>query len=471
MNLLLATDVYKMGHMEQYPPGTTEIYSYLTARSSKLSPEVTFYGLQYYLRKLAENPPTLENVDEFLDYRQSILGGAESQKVRDGLVAFAKLGYIPLRIKAIAEGTTLPVQNALMTMVNTDPRFPWVVGFFESLLLKAWNTCTVASYSRKLRQLCEMYAEITCDDNTHVDYQVHDFGYRGCSSEETAALSGSAHLVHFKGTDTIPALHLINQTYGVGAWGASVPASEHSVMCSFGRLNEMRAFEHMLDTYPTGIVSIVSDTYDFWKVLTEYLPTLKSRIMKRDGKVVIRPDSGDPLKIICGDKSAPSSTPENRGALEMLGELFGTSRNSKGRKVLNPKIGLIYGDGFYYQRFEQVLATMAVNGWASSNLVVGIGGLLLQQHSRDDMGFAIKATHAVIDGQDVELYKDPATDVRKRSKTGLLRVRKNSEGVYYTDQKVSRKMEAQGELQLVFENGKMFNQTIFPEIRKRALLE
>lgn len=467
-NPLLCTDVYKMGHMEFYPEKTTKIYSYLLARSDKKMPTTTFYGLQYYLQML-QIRPTQGMVHEFLEYRQSILGTPTPKDVVQKLEALVELGYFPLRIKAIPEGTEIPVRNVLMTIENTVPGFHWVVGFFESLLLKVWNTCTVASYSKKLAALCRRFALETCDEFGHLPFQVHDFGYRGCSSEETAALSGSAHLIHFRGTDTIPAIKLVRQVYGcTPPVGLSVPATEHSVMCAFGKENEFQAFERMLDLNPAGIVSIVSDTYDLWNVLTNFAEKLKPRILDRDGKVVFRPDSGDPTKIICGDGDAATGSNEWMGAIRLLDKTFGSKKNSKGYRVLNPKVGLIYGDGMFYERFERTLELLKLNGYASSNLVIGVGGLLLQQHNRDDQGFAIKATFAKVGDEERELVKDPVTDQKKKSHKGLLALLKDPDGRYFTKDQCTADEEASSLLQTVYLDGKIVKETNFDEIRQRA---
>lgn len=467
-NPMLCTDTYKFGHMEQYPPGTTKVYSYLLARSDKKMPSTLFYGLQYYL-KLLEVKPTQAMMDEFLDYRKAILGTDASKGVQDKLAALVKLGYFPLKIKAVREGSDIPVRNVLMTIENTVPGFHWVVGFFESLLLKVWNTSTVASYSKKLKGLCKKYADETCDNEGHLPFQVHDFGYRGCSSEETAAISGSAHLINFMGSDTVTANKLIRETYGcTGPIGLSVPATEHSVMCAYGQENELQAFERMLDLYPTGIVSIVSDTYDLWNVLTNFAAKLKSRILARDGRVVFRPDSGDPPKIICGDPDAGTGSDEWLGALQLLDRTFGHTVNSKGFRVINPKVGLIYGDGMFFERFDRTLGLMKEMGYASSNLVIGVGGLLLQQHNRDDQGFAIKATFAEVDGVTRELMKDPVTDTKKKSHKGLLALYKDARGRYYTKDRCTAEEEGQSLLEEVFVNGKITRITTFNEIRELA---
>lgn len=467
-NPMLCTDVYKMGHMEQYPPETTRVYSYLLARSDKKMPTTTFYGLQYYL-KMLEQKPTDEMMAEFLETRKAILGVDASPDILTKLKSLVNLGHFPLRIKAVREGCEVPVRNVLMTIESTAPGFHWVVGFFESLLLKVWNTCTVASYSKKLRRLCQRFADETCDDQGHLPFQVHDFGYRGVSSEETAQLAGSAHLINFLGSDTVPARTFIKKVYGCAEpVMLSVPATEHSVMCAYGRENELGAFKRMLDLYPKGFVSIVSDTYDLWKVLTEYAQELKPRIMDRDGRVVFRPDSGDPPKIICGDGDAATGSPEWFGALRLLDKTFGSKKNSKGFRVLNPKVGLIYGDGMFYERFERTLEMMKIMGYASSNLVIGVGGLLLQQHNRDDQGYAIKATFAEVGGEQRELVKDPVTDQKKKSHKGLMALLKDEDGRYFTKDQCTADEEAKSLLETVYLNGKIVRHTSFDEIRELA---
>ena len=470
MNPLLLTDVYKMGHMEQYPDDTVEVYSYLEAR--KPNQTMIFFGLQYILLEYLSKPVTPENGEEFLHYYREILG-EPSQDVQNKVRALTDLGYWPLSIKAVPEGTRLDSRNILFSIRNTRPEFYWCVGFVESLLLKVWNPCTVASYSRRFHDLVTSYAERTCDNLDHVPYQVHDFGYRGVSSEETAAISGAAHLLNFHGSDTIVASWFLDKFYGAAGSvkGRSVPASEHSVMCSFGRDGEYAAFDRMLDLYPAGIVSIVSDTYDYFKIMTNYAPSRRERIMARPGKVVFRPDSGTPEDIICGipqpeGQMPKRDTPDYKGSLELLWETFGGTVNSKGYRVLDSHVGLIYGDGMYYERFETILARMEKQGFASSNLVVGVGGLLLQNHNRDELAFAIKATRIVRrHGERVEIYKDPATDPSKRSKRGLMVLTRDEAGRYATRDQVGDDEEATGELKEVFRDGRCTRQYTLDEVR------
>lgn len=466
-NLLLCTDVYKFGHKVQYPKNTTKVYSYLQARSNKKYDTTVFYGLQYYIKEYLSNPVTKENVDEFIETVEMILGPGMVE--RSGYDQLAELGYLPLEIKAVPEGSVIPVKNALLTITNTHPDFAWLVGFTESLLLKVWNTCTVATNSKKIQSVCKAYAKTTCDDDNHVSFQVHDFGYRGCSSEETAALSGSAHLLSFLGTDTVPAVRLIKNVYGVNKGepiGLSVPATEHSVMCSYTQDKEIDAFNGMLDRYPSGIVSIVSDTYNLWNVLTNFAEELKPRILAREGKVVFRPDSGDPLKIICGNPEVESNTPEGKGALQLLWDKFGGTVNSKGYKVLNPKVGLIYGDGIYDEKMVAILTTMKEQGFASSNIVFGIGGLLLQNFNRDTLGFAIKATHCIVDGEDRDIVKDPITDHGKKSHKGYLALRQEN-GKYVTVDQLTEDQANDTLLETVYLNGELVKEQTFSEIRNR----
>ena len=471
-NILLATDIYKLGHLEQYKPGTTKIWSYLTARSDKKIPFTVFFGLQYYLQEYLSRPITQADADEFFEYRKLVLGTDASQDVKDKISSLVRLGYLPLEIKAVPEGELMPCKNILMSITNTVDGFHWCVGLIESLILKVWNTTTVASYSRLYKNLVIKYADETCDDKNHIPFSVHDFGYRGVSSEETAQLSGAAHLVNFLGTDTITAVKFLKQYYKAEfPIGLSVPAGEHSCACSFGREGEFDYFVHMLNTYSSGIVSIISDTYNLWNVLTNFAPRLKERILARNGKVVFRPDSGNPEYIICGNPDAPEGTPENKGAIRLLDEVFGSTVNSKGFKVLNPSIGLIYGDGFYYERFVKVLQRLKEMGYASSNLVIGVGGLLLQQHNRDEQGYAIKATYSECHGVSSQLFKDPVTDSGKKSHCGLIMLKKDISGgniTYTTVDRVSWEQEQDSYLKTVFKNGQVIKTYTLAEIRNSA---
>lgn len=516
-NLLLMTDVYKIGHARYYKEGTTKVYSYLCARSTKKSDYALFFGLQPYL-KMLEGKITQEDAEEFYLYWREILGTEAPSGIKEKIQSLVDLGFIPLEIKAVPEGTVIDNKNVLATITNTVPGFHWTVGFFESLLLKVWAPTTVATLSYKYKKLATEYAVKTSDAEFLVPFLVHDFGYRGVSSEQTAEICGAAHLVSFTGSDNIPAIKFVKENYNAeGFVAGSVPASEHSIMCSYSQEGEIDAFKRMLELNPTGLVSIVSDTYDFYNVMMNFTETLREEILGRDGKLVFRPDSGDPLKILCGSVRVEKSevplkrvteiiasdfeegycdtryfdydgkiyrigwntfedmivtaqevelTPEQKGAVRILDEKFGSTVNSKGFKELNPKVGLIYGDGMYYDRVKNIYDTLTAMGYATTNVVLGIGGLLLQQHNRDDLGFAIKATFAEINGEKVELFKDPVTDPGKRSHKGLMKLFKDGNGGYYTlDQQIQ---DEGGELVTVFKNGKVVKEYNFSEIRERA---
>lgn len=465
-NPLLATDVYKMSHMVAYCPGTDYVYSYLCARSDRYYRKLVWFGLQYYLQRYLTQPATHDDVAEFCAYYQSIIGQQPSIDIVNKLTALADLGYWPLRIKALPEGTLVPVKNALMTVESTRPEFYWCVGFVESMLLKVWYPTTCATNSHAYREVVDDYCERTGDGPR--EFMVHDFGYRSDSSEESAAISGAAHLLSFAGSDTVPALPFIREYY----WPVpsdcmmSVPATEHSVMCSYGADNERAAFARMFELYPTGFVSIVSDTYDIWRVCTEYMPEFKQVIMERNGRTVIRPDSGNPPDIICGDPLAAEGTPESRGVLRLLDDVFGHTVNEKGYKVLNSHIGLIYGDGMYLERYRNTLARMKDMGYAASNLVIGCGGIL-RQGTRDTLGMALKATQVTIDGQERSILKSPVTDPGKKSHTGLMRVYKDDAGLICTQDRVSRKAADQESLlEVVFSDGQLHNKLTFEDVKK-----
>lgn len=470
-NPLLATDVYKMGHMTQYAPGTSKVYSYLVARSDKTFTKTVFFGLQYYLEEYLSTKLTLPMGEEFIKYSEKILGSV-SQDVKNKIRALCILGYFPLEIKAVDEGVVMPVRNVLMTMTNTHPDFFWVVGFTESLILKIWYSITVASCCYRYRGIVEDNFALSVDPDQYFlkDFMVHDFGYRGDTSEESAAISGAAHLISFMGSDTIPSLPFIEDYYHADdskMYMGSVPASEHSVMCSFGRENELAAFENMLRLYPSGIVSIVSDTFDVYKVLTEFAEKLKPIILARDGKVVFRPDSGNPEYIICGDPDAPIGSNEWKGAIRLLDEMFGSTLNDKKYRVLNPNVGLIYGDGMYLDRYVRTMDRLHEMGYSAQNLVIGVGGIL-RNHSRDVMGFAIKATQVVVNGENRAIEKDPVTDHKKKSHKGLLQLTQDDGGRFITVDMCSEEEEKLGLLKTVYKDGKIVREFTFDEIKENA---
>lgn len=473
MNLLLQTDVYKFGHKDQYPPKTNKVYSYLESRGTREDglDYTVFFGLQYYLKKYFSRPITHADVDEYEEVASGILGpdNINPKQFR----TLADLGYLPLHIKAVPEGTVMPLRNALMTITNTHSDFAWLVNYVETLLMKIWSPITVASNSYRFRRMFNGFADRTCGNREYVSFQMHDFGYRGCSSEESAAIAGAAHLLSFLGTDTVAAIRLLRDYYGAAncnrAIGLSVPASEHSVMCAWDEGNDdFLAIENMLNLYPKGIVSIVSDSYNLWKVINEYYCwSLKDKILAREGRTVVRPDSGVPLNIICGDP-AGETLEEQMGVLRLLERGFGSTYNKMGFLELDPHIGCIYGDAIFYDRAQQILSQMAGMGFASNQIVFGSGGLLLNNWSRDTLRMAIKAIYCEVDGKPRPIEKQPITDLGKASKKGLLKVtREETElGITYkTSDQVSSAEEKQGILETVFLDGKLVRDQNLDEIR------
>jgi len=443
-NPLLALDVYKMGHMEQYKPGVTKVFSYLMARSDKYYDKTVFFGLHYYLIEYLSRPLEPWMAEEFLEVREAILGFPASPEQEKQIRDLANLGYWPLQIRAVSEGSIIPVRNALMTIENTHPDFYWVVGFVESLLLKVWYTTTVASTSFRYRETLHKFMKETASkeaiNSGFEKFMVHDFGYRGDHCEEGAALSGVAHLTSFIGSDDVPAYGYAMEFYDAkncnGPVMASVPASEHSVMCSFGREDEIAGFRHMLKTYPNSIVSIVSDTYSIWDVLTKHAVELKDDILARpDGaKVVFRPDSGDPEKILCGDPDSENYV-ETLGVIRLLDTVFGHTVNDKGYKVLNSKVGVLYGDGMYFERWVKIMERLKTMGYSVENLIIGVGGIL-RNHSRDTFGLALKATYVEYNGEGHNIMKDPVTDHGKKSHTGLVGLFLGENG-FFTEDKIT----------------------------------
>jgi nicotinamide phosphoribosyltransferase len=355
----------------------------------------------------------------------------------------------------------------MIVIENTHPDFFWLVNYFETLLSSVlWMPCTSATNAIHMRRMLDKFAAETGTPAEFVDWQGHDFSFRGLPGPEAAAASGMGHLVAFTGTDTIPAIDLVEQYYdGRNTFvGGSVAATEHSVMCAGGQETERETFARLMDLYPSGVLSVVSDTWDFWGVLTEILPELKDQILARDGKLVIRPDSGDPVKIIAGDPDAPVGSPAYKGAVEVLWDLFGGSVTETGHKILDPHIGVIYGDSITFERAEQILEMLKMKGFASGNVVFGVGSFSYQYVTRDTFGFAMKATWVQIDGEGQAIFKDPKTDDGvKKSARGRLAV---IDGVVIND--ATPEQEANSDLVKVWEDGMFLRVYTFEDVRDNA---
>ncbi|PKV50057.1 nicotinamide phosphoribosyltransferase [Aquimarina sp. MAR_2010_214] len=381
------------------------------------------------------------------------------------------LGYLPIKIKALPEGTEVPIRVPMFTVMNTKPEFFWLTNYLETLLSNIiWQPCTSATIAKQYQTILSSFAiETDCDNIEFITWQGHDFSMRGMSGTESSILSGMGHALSFSGSDTLPVAKAFETYYDADVTKelviGSVNATEHSVMCAGSKDDEIGTFRRLLETYPTGILSVVSDTWDLWKVLTEYLPKLKNEILEREGKLVIRPDSGDPVDIICGcDHEDPIVA---KGVIELLWDEFGGTINDQGYKVLNPKIGAIYGDSITIERATQICEKLKAKGFASTNVVLGIGSFTYQYNTRDTFGFAMKATYVEVQGEGREIFKDPVTDDgTKKSAKGRIQLYKEQGEIVYKDQ-VSEQEENQGLLKTVFKDGELLIEDDLSTIRKR----
>ncbi|NGX06422.1 MULTISPECIES: nicotinate phosphoribosyltransferase [Mycobacteroides] len=479
---LFHTDAYKLDHRRQYAlsGNVTRVYSNYTNRKSRIPgvDKVVHFGLQAYIRRYL--------MDEFLPFFAApshkvtaaykarltqVLGREAADAIGVGHIAsLHDLGYLPLRFCAVPEGTLVPIGVPSFTVESTRG-FGWLTNFVETgLSAGLWQASTSATIAHEYRKVLEGAALRTGGDPTDIDWQCHDFSYRGMSSHESAAVSGAAHLLSFTGTDSLVSLDWIERYYGGPYEVSSVPATEHSVMCTgIATLGEQETFSRLLDLYPTGTVAVVADTFDLWRVLTEFLPALRDKILAREGKLVIRPDSGDPEKILCGDETAPVGSPQWTGVLGLLYEHFGGRKNIAGFIELNPKVGAIYGDSITLDRARSITARMEKLGYASSNVVFGVGSFTYQYNTRDTFGSAMKATWAEVDGKGVNLLKDPVTDDgTKKSATGRLAVLRKAKafgGQMFLVEKAELFAELNSLLQPVWEDGKFIKRQSFSDVR------
>jgi nicotinamide phosphoribosyltransferase len=476
MSPLFVTDAYKLSHKFQYPEGTQGVYSNMTPRGSRIPgiEHMVVFGIQYLIKRYllqAFNEdffwrPKHDVLREYERRVKCYVGGLPNY---DHIAALHDLGYLPLHLKALPEGSRCPMRVPFLTMVNTLPEFGWLTNYLETMISDVvWMPCTSATIADEYRRIGDCYAKKTGMPPEFVQWQSHDFSCRGLSSPESAMTSGMAHLTSFTGTDTIPALEGLELYYGADAekelLGGSVPATEHSVMCAGMEESELETFSRLLTIYPTGILSVVSDTWDLWRVLTVILPALRDQIMARDGKIVIRPDSGDPEKILCGDTT--KTGPAGKGVIQLLWELFGGTISSTGYKILDSHVGAIYGDSITLDRANSINTHLAYLGFASQ-VVFGVGSFSYQYVTRDTFGTAIKSTAVKINNVWRNISKNPVTDNGlKKSACGFLRVDKDGDSFKLTDQ-VSADEEDLGELKTVFNNGQIYRTTTLREIRHR----
>jgi nicotinamide phosphoribosyltransferase len=486
-NPITLIDGYKVSHRQQYPEGTEFVYSNWTPRGSRIDgiDHVVNVGLQYFLQEYLQHQfddnffdQDVNDVCREYERRMNTYLGPNSIG-SDHIRALHELGYLPLEFKSLPEGALVPLRVPMFTVENTHPDFFWLVNYIETLMSNVlWMPMTSATIAKRMRGLLDEYAVKTGSPKEFVDWQGHDFSMRGMAGVEAAALSGMGHLTQFTGTDTIPAIELIEKYYNVYAddmlIGGSVAATEHSVMCAGGQDDEQETYERLIELYPSGILSVVSDTWDLWKVITETLPALKDKIMAREGKLVIRPDSGDPADILCGTSEFRSDVhpdePRAKGVVELLWDIFGGTETATGHKLLDSHIGVIYGDGINYDRAKDILQRLDAKGFASANVVFGMGSFGYQYQTRDTFGFAMKATNVIINGVETPIFKKPVTDNgEKNSLRGRIAVLKNTEtGEYYAVDDASEWAQQRSELKTVWKDGYFLKVYKFDKVRKAA---
>jgi len=559
MNALLATDGYKVGHHQQYPEGTTLVYSNFTPRSNKYAPKgcdkIVSFGQQMVIKQIHElfqneffSKPKDEVCGEMKRELSLYLGTdydvSHFEKLHD-------LGFLPIHVKSIEEGSLVPMKVPVLTIYNTIPEFYWITNYLETIISNLlWKPMTSATIAHAYRKVLTKWQEKTDKEKAwFVDWQGHDFSMRGLDSIDATISSGLGHLTSFTGTDSLPAIYGARKYYGETDFvGGSVNATEHSVMCAGGKDDEIGTFKRLLETYPKGILAIVSDTWSLWDVCTKHLVVLKEDILSRDGKLVIRPDSGNPVDILCGEniesfdnledakdvfnddlyenqvhgerhyeipktrlvrvgdkiyqlnantdwnrydkqyyfiesidiQATPIEVePKHKGVIELLWDVFGGTINEQGYKVLDTHIGSIYGDSITIDRADEICNRLEAKGFASTNVVLGIGSFTYQYNTRDTFGFAMKATYVELSDQNLntkkigrEIFKNPVTDDgTKKSATGLLCVTYDNENGYMLSDKVTWDGEANGVLKTIYKEGSMFNQTTLTEIRNKLKID
>lgn len=477
-SILFNTDSYKVSMWKQYPAGTEYVYSYIEARSNNTTNNwygyqedgAVFMGIQPFIRDYLSTPITAADV-ALADAYWTAHGEPFNREGWDYIVR-EHGGFLPISIKAVPEGSVIPLKNVLCVVQNTDPKVPWLTTWVETALLRAiWYPSSVATLSRQIKKLIKQYLEDTGDVNL-LDFKLHDFGARGAKSNEAAALGGLAHLVNFKGTDTYVAVIKAVEAYGadVTATGFSIPAAEHSTITSWGKENEATAFENMVSNFssPGSIYAVVSDSYDIYQACETWGTTLKDKVIAGGGTLVIRPDSGEPTEVL------PKM-------LEILDKHFGHTVNAKGFKVLNT-VRLIWGDGINFLSIWKILHVLFERQWSADNIAFGMGGALLDHVNRDSLGWAMKCSAigirkpVMIDWEEYstegtqlfwqDVYKDPVTASSKASKKGRVTLHRNPNGTYYSgvedwDSSV---------LKEVFRNGKLLSSITFEEVRNNAKL-
>lgn len=478
-------DAYKADHDAQYGDNVTMVCSNLTPRKSRIGIDsITFFGLQYYAIEYLisrwnrtffhkEKKAAVNTYKRIIDH---VVGADRVSMSR--IERLHDIGHLPISIWALPEGSVVPIGVPPMIHFN-EPNGPekWITNFIETSMSSAlWHPCTTSAVAREIVNVFRSYAAKTSDEEGMAEYQAHDFSYRGHASNESAIVSGAANLIWGYASDCVPAIPFLEEYYGADIDKENIlkscAATEHSVMCTGSKERELDTFVRILDLYPKDIVSVVSDTWDYWKVLTEYLPLLKDRIMSRNGKFVIRPDSSKktPYEIIVGDSEAPVGSPEHRGSIQILWDTFGGKVNSKGYQQLDSHVGLCYGDSITLPLVDKINRGLMLRRFASTNWVAGIGSYTYQYLTRDSMGIAIKATACVVDGELTEIFKSPATDSgEKKSAKGLIAVYKDPvTGKFFARDRSTWDDVRNCAFEPVFERGKLIRRQTFAQIREVA---
>lgn len=461
-NIILNSDSYKYSQFPQYPVGTTGVFSYAESRGGEWDATLVA-GVQRLLLEDFSKPITQEMIDE----AEEIILAHGEPFYREGWEYILKEynGYLPVRIKAVPEGTIVPVKNVIVTIENTDPKAYWLTNFLETALLRAiWYATTVATNSYESKKII-YNALVESGTPESINFKLHDFGARGVSSEQSAEIGGLAHLYNFEGTDTVSALVAARKYFGTDLAGFSIPAMEHSTVTSWGREGEVDSFRNMLKTYgkPGAMFAAVSDSYDIYNAAENlWGGELRQEVIDSGATLVVRPDSGVPHEVVLK-------------LLEILDDKYGSTVNEKGYKVLN-NVRVIQGDGIDHDSIRSILNVAIMNGFSADNIAFGQGGALLQQVNRDTMKFALKCSAVEVNGEWRDVFKDPITDRGKVSKKGRVTLYRTREGEYVseregligTDDKYWGWTEV---LETVFENGKVLKTYTLEEVRERARAE
>ena len=458
-NLILDSDSYKFSHWKQYPEGAHGYSGYVESRGGVYS-ETVFFGLQYVLKKYLTQPITQQDIDEAEKFATA--HGEPFNREGWEYILKEHQGMMPIRIKAVKEGTVVPTKNVLMVIESTDEKVFWLPSFLETMLLRAvWFPTTVATISYQIKKLLSEFHLMTAGNTEGVPFSLHDFGARGTSSFESSAIGGAAHLVNFLGSDTVAGVRLANICYGTkdGMSGYSIPATEHSTMTSWGREREADAYRNLLEVYGGDgkILACVSDSYDIYNAIDNiWGKQLKQAIIDSGSTLVIRPDSGDPVTVVSK-------------CIQLADDNFGHTLNEKGFKVLN-HVKLIQGDGVNPDSIKDILVAITEMGYCATNLAFGMGGALLQKLDRDTQKFALKCSAIQIDGVWHDVYKEPVTSKMKVSKKGQLELFRRPNGELFTDRDTAHHPDCERQLITIFENGQILKEWTFDEVRANASL-